>query len=315
MELLNYLIDNRINKDNFRKLNNQFKTENFVPFLGAGLSIPTGEPDWENLLKKMQSSTSVKIRLQKDVNGNVNYPRCFSNLYRKMENKLNFYSHLFKHTEPTETSYTACHREIVSIFNSYITTNYDSIIEQVFEKDKNQKIKRHFFSNYDIGNLDNSIIYLHGHKCINYAILKEEDYDYFYPTVSRKNGIPIVESFLENIYKHKTLLFIGFSFSDKYIYSFLQYLASKNKEKTHFALINKNTSIYSEYKSRSHEYRKLGEKSKARKEENKFYESLTDLNIHSIVYNQNIFIEKLLEKLSTEKTLPDLKRHPITGEV
>jgi hypothetical protein len=69
-------------------------------------------------------------------------------------------------------------------------------LEKAYQEKIRKGIRKFFFSSYGLENLNDCIVYLHGHKKIDFAIIKKEDYDYFYPNVSRESGIPIIESFL-----------------------------------------------------------------------------------------------------------------------
>jgi len=132
--------------------------------------------------------------------------------------------------------------------------------------------------------------------------------------VSNKSGIPVVETFLENIYTQKTIIFIGISFNDKFIYRFLEYLATKHKSKSHFLLTSENSVFYLDYRKKADEYRKANEIKRANDQENKYYQDLMKINIYPIVYRQNIFVERLLEKLSKERRVTSMISYPITGE-
>jgi len=315
MELDNYIIDHEINKENFNRLIEQFDKKNFIPFIGAGPSVPTGEPNWDELFKRMKQSLKIRVNRSKYSDGSYNYPKSFSKLFKKMNDKSKFFEEVFRNIEPTETSYTAFYIHLVNTFDSYITTNYDTPIEQAYLNQKGQKIRRYFFTCYDLQNLSNSIVYLHGHKDINFAILKEEDYDYFYPTVSKKSGIPILEDFLEKVYTKNTMIFIGFSFTDRYTLKFFEYLATKHKSRNHFLLTWEMDRFYSAHQKRAEEYKKIGEKERAKEEEQKYYQDFIRLNIYPIVYKRNIFVERLLEKLERKAQIPEIESYPITGEV
>jgi len=297
MRLEDQLIDNEINRENLAKLKEGF-SKDFIPFIGAGSSVPLGEYNWNDLFKKMKTSLGINVRLAKDSSGQPDYPRSFSKLYRKMENKSEFFTQVFQNIEPTETSFTASHINIVESFECYVTTNYDTPIEKAYYNQKKQKIKRHFFSCYEMEDFKGGIVYLHGHKDINFAILKKEDYEYFYPSISRKNGIPILEGFLENIYKLKTIIFIGFSFQDRYLHDFFHYLASKyrDNEKTHFLLTN------------------ASDENKV-KEKKFYYDFIREMKVYPIVYKEHIFIEQLLRELKIPATIPIIEEPKISPEV
>jgi len=72
------------------------------------------------------------------------------------------------------------------------------------------------------------ICYLHGNKDKNLYILKTEDYDTYYPSVSNKEiHDASLEDFLKYCYKNKIIIFLGLSFQDPYLKKFFFNLAKK----------------------------------------------------------------------------------------
>lgn len=205
-----YIVDDPLNKSNLDSLISSFKTETFVPFIGAGPSTVLGAKDWEGLITNLcKLSGPLKFKKTKNLDGKIDYPSSFSRLFKKLNTRgvtaEQFYNELFEYIRPTLTEWTCFHLNLVTLFDSCITTNYDSPIERAFEKHHHKPATRYFFSCYGLNNLRDCIVYLHGHKEINFCIIKSEDYDYFYPTVSKKNGIPILEKFLTDILRKRML--------------------------------------------------------------------------------------------------------------
>ena len=82
--LEDYITDNPFNKDNLSTLIKSFNRETFVPFVGAGPSTILGEPGWKELLNNLCNAFGFKIRRTKLPNGKADYPKTFSNLYKKI---------------------------------------------------------------------------------------------------------------------------------------------------------------------------------------------------------------------------------------
>jgi len=266
-----YLVDNEINKRNLNLLIKEFKKEVFIPFIGAGCSLPLGEPDWENLFKKLRMKYKLRVKLSRDKDGLVNFPRLFSKIYSRLPNNNNFYKDIFEILRPTVTTGTFLHIYLIRAFDSYLTTNYDTPIEEAYYLHKKVRLKKYYlFCPMPDINFKNCIVYLHGHRDINFAIIKEEDYKYFYPSISGMPGAPLLESFLEYILQKKKIIFIGSSFSDKYLVSFLKL---KNRINKHFLLIDNSTDRYQAYIKVVEEYKSKNELEKAKEQENKFYSS------------------------------------------
>jgi len=297
------LVDHPLNKRNFEDLRNSFDRKSFVPFVGAGPSTPMGEPDWEDLFKKLKMHFGVRInRINRD-NGTLDYPKMFSNLFKKVPDKSQFFKILFQKLEPTKTRATNLHYSLVELFDTYLTTNYDSPIEVAFERlNKKTRLTKHYFACYDLNDLNNCVIYLHGHKDINFGIIKLEDYEYFYPTVSKKYGIPILEDFLSRIFISKTLVFVGFSFVDYYFCEYLIYLdQTTTLDIRHFSLLGDSSEVYRECRSKEDEYIKVGDKKNADKVVSEFFDG--PYGIRPVVYKEShVVIEDLFDEFN--RTIP-----------
>lgn len=301
--LENYIVDNPLNRNNLDSLFSSFKKDSFVPFIGAGPSTVLGAADWKDLITNLCKSFGVKKFKKVKNNGNIDYPRSFSKIFKILNDrgfkKEEFYKKLFECIKPTATEATFFHLKLVKLFNACVTTNYDSPIEKAFQEHYRKAPSKYFFSSYGLNNFKDCIVYLHGHKEINFCIIKAEDYEYFYPSVSKKNGIPIIEEFLTEIFTKKSVIFVGFSFDDPYISNYMDLLESLEPFKNvHYWLISESTKDYSETMQRAEEYKKAGAPDKAKDEVITFYNGKR--NIKPIVYkgHEHIFVEKLFETLT-----------------
>lgn len=295
--LEDYIIDNPLNKENLHTLISTFEKDSFVPFVGAGPSTTLGAPNWKKLIDDLSKTFGIKIKPRKR-DGKVDYPKAFSNLYKKLDNKKQFYNKIFENLWPTKTTVTGFYLRLVDLFYAYITTNYDSPIEIAYQNQHNTELKKYFFSCYEMSNFKDCIVYLHGHEDINFCIIKTEDYDYFYPTVSKKNGIPVLEDFLSEIFSKKSVIFAGFSFDDLYIEQFIRLLNAVEPFKNcHYWLLSESARVFSEIKQRVHQFNQIGRSDKGTLEMTKFFNGTT--NIKPIVYKADfdIFIEKLFQRL------------------
>ena len=305
MLLEDSIIDNPINKSNLQELLTSFDRDLFIPFIGAGPSIILGEPDWNDLFLKLCKALNTKnVKRKKHPDGSIDYPVSFSRLFDRSQDQSKFYSELFKIVEPTKTSATFFHKRLVQAFGSYITTNYDSPIEEAFlDTYPDRKLLKQYFSCYGLHNIDDCIIYLHGHKDINFCIIKSEDYNYFYPSIGDKSsGIPILEDFLTEVFTKRSIIFVGFSFNDKYIEKLIRYIHTRETLRyPHYWLLSESLESYGSIKQKSDELRKSGDVKKAEYVLLQFFSG--QMNIKPIVYKQDyhIFTEKLFQKLGESK--------------
>jgi len=309
-----WLVDDLPCKQNFEELIATFDKGTFVPFIGAGPSSKLGPPDWDGLFKEMNKPFNLDEPTEK----NSDYPEAFSCLYKEFKkiskDSSDFFKKLFEIVELKQTRFHPLYLRIWRFFKLCVTTNFDDAIRNAYTeytKIKNSKTKiklrEYYFHLVKMDNFENSIVYLHGHKNINFAIIKKEDYDYFYPSVSQRDGIPILEKFLERIYKEKTIIFMGFSFSDYYVRKFLLYLAKNEKElrRKHF-WITDDTCFYTDKNlKKPEEYRRKEEREEAKKEILNLYKYWEEFNIFPIVYDHayNIFVEELIELVGEQQKI------------
>lgn len=312
------IVDNPVNKSNLDTLIGSFSKGSFIPFVGAGPSIVLGAADWEKLLSDLCKSFSLTHFKKAKKDGKVDYPKTFSKLFKSLNSKgttnQNIYEKLFNCVRPTVTQATWFHVLLVKLFDSCITTNYDHPLEKTFQERYGKPPAKYFFSCYGIDNLKECIVYLHGHKDLNFCIIKEEDYDYFYPSVSGKNGIPILEDFLSEVFAKKNVIFIGFSFDDKYFEDCLSHLhATKPFANCHYWLVNESSEVFLNLKQRAEKYSRAGFPDKATTEVSNFFHG--KMNIKPIVYREHVFVEnlfqKLIESLPTEITSAALSGVPV----
>lgn len=290
-----YLIDHPTNRENLYSLFDTFERNRdiFVPFIGAGISTITGASGWKDLLLKMIHKHKVDINTE-DIEAkndtDIDFPKLFSELFRKSDKKNDFYKDLFGFIEPTDYPFNPSLSPLIKTFNFIVTTNYDKALETLYKEFfPNNKLTKHFFSSYPNNNIlsNHNIVYLHGYKDINFAIIKSEDYEYFYP--SEHLGIPIIQDFLDFLFTNNIVIFIGFSFNDKYIKKYFEYLSTKYKNKKHYILIPIEENI---------ENAPYFNVKKYYEEEFNRYKKI---NIYPIIFNEKIFIYLLFKELNNIK--------------
>lgn len=195
-------------------------SERIIPFLGAGISTPLGLPDWKELLLQLKRGLTEKDTEQ--------YETLISRGdYLRALTFLNRYSGFFKDKRLIK-------REITNIIKSkynknlddnlhnirdilklnsdfYITTNYDNALTDyrdefvmplcIDEIEDTQEL---------LNEKEHRVIHLHGHiDKPKSMIVDEDDYNTLYSD-------PRITSKLYSILGNRKLLFIGFSFNDRY---------------------------------------------------------------------------------------------------
>ena len=110
-----------------------------------------------------------------------------------------------------------------------VTTNFDNLLEETYEiKGKITGTRRRKLKTQSLPNIElvdcfrrskkQNVVYLHGHADEEHVVLTRQDYDDYYPSESGKpEGERVLENYLEYIYSNYTIVFVGFSFRDKYV--------------------------------------------------------------------------------------------------
>ena len=173
-----------------------------VIFVGAGVSMNSGVPSWNQLTNRMKAelpnefseeTDALKIaQIYKDYRGHKEY-------MDKVKDIL-----LYDKAVPNPL-----HKSILALNPCHIiTTNYDDLIEQELSKD---------FLQYHIVRKDkdipqmtypNTLVKMHGDYVTDNIVLTEDDY-YNY-----KENFPLTRAFVLSLFASKLILFVGFSFAD-----------------------------------------------------------------------------------------------------
>ena len=200
-------------------------------FVGAGISRGAGYVDWKGLLCDIANSLGLDINKEYDLLSIAQY---HVNKHGRTRINKTILEEFTEELEETEN-----HNIIARLpFQTIWTTNYDTLIEDACKKynkivDVKSSVKQLF---YNKPKRDLVLYKMHG--SIEYpddAVLTKEDYEGYFTT--HEAFITALSGELIS----KTLLFIGFSFSDPnidYILSRLNF-KYKHKEKEHYCLLKK----------------------------------------------------------------------------
>ncbi|MEI8012748.1 MAG: SIR2 family protein [Candidatus Omnitrophota bacterium] len=205
------ILDNLDQHDRFLRLTEAYKADGIMPFVGAGLSIPSGYPGWTHFLRKKWSETLLPKSDLDELLINGHYEDAAQKLADSLEDAL--FSEVIDHT-------FGCSREPLAgaagllpyIFNgSVVTTNFDNVIERCYlsaDKPFSEKLSGHDSS--EIKRLlalnERFILKLHG-KAItgNGRILTKSEYDIHY------EGDYTIQNTIKAICASNSLLFLGCS--------------------------------------------------------------------------------------------------------
>ncbi len=227
--------------ENFKLLQQRYNLDKdkCIPFIGAGLSKPTGINGWYELLISMIEKFELqdKQTLIKDLDNNL-YMETASRIYAQIEEK-EYFDFLNLQFIQNSTLTTSTIIKIVSLFKAIITTNYDTTIENAFKTIEFIKTGKstktyniQYLPKFDTFNFvgKNNVVYLHGYTNKSHYLLRKEDYEYFYPSISKKeDAVKMLEEFLKANIQKNCLIFFGFSFEDEYFYEFVKFLINEKK--------------------------------------------------------------------------------------
>jgi hypothetical protein len=235
-----------MNKLHLQKLQNAYRENKLIPFIGTGLSSPFGIPDWGNLIlnlaERCLDATLVPmiekacerqkywlaIKNIKDIGdiSDLTIQQEIANItIEKMQNEISDIEHNYKDLANMN-------------FKNYLTTNYDLLINKYLSNPLTipqvlYKVEVNSQTFFQQNNRPN-IWHLHGHiSDVGSIVISEEKYNELYTNDKYKNLFSIFQG-------HGVLLFMGFSLADQYIQDMLR----RNKNffnSEHYILLNKPT--------------------------------------------------------------------------
>ncbi|PCE63774.1 SIR2 family protein [Sediminicola luteus] len=211
-----------------------FKQENVVLFVGSGLSIDLGLPNWNQLVIEIIShiesrTNSDNLGLFKQLleTSNMDALDVLTQIEKKGHKKL-AQDYIGNRLRLKDNCNLTLQKRIFAKCSRIITTNYDHAFEKALG-DSVHKVS--FNSIHSISNLsskDEYIFKIHGDVDEpDNCILFESDYKKLYEQNGEREELLINQ--IKNLILNKTLVFIGFSFSDPYIKEIMDHIFNITK--------------------------------------------------------------------------------------
>jgi len=202
-------------------------------FAGAGLSVPAGFVNWQDLMTEIAQGLGLNINKEKDLVSMAQYHVNENRTRSKLNKKI-----IEEFTE--EASETENHRIIARLpFSSIWTTNYDELIEKTFTK-LNKVVDVKYTNNQLLTTKPKRDIVIYKmHGDVNHpndAILTKEQYEQYHQTHE-----PFINALAGELCT-KTFLFLGFSFTDPnldYVLSRLNF-RFKEVQRQHYCFVKKH---------------------------------------------------------------------------
>lgn len=200
------------NADRFNALQKSFKQGSVTPFVGAGLSIPSGYPGWTSYLYQLRRETTVSEAKLDSFIAKGEYEEAAQALYDAMPPDA-FDEHLENKFDAKDGQLSGCVRFLPHCFtSSVITTNFDGVLKRCYD-DFRKPFDEELLGAEAIelprllGKNQNVLVKLHGKaNTARSRILTMSEYDAHYVDATK------LEDCIQAIAR-KTLLFLGCSLS------------------------------------------------------------------------------------------------------
>ncbi|WP_295199533.1 SIR2 family protein [uncultured Chryseobacterium sp.] len=239
-----------------------------VYFIGSGISVPSGLPDWKRLMEKFVKEIGIdKVENTDDLPLLAQYyinEKSKVDLYKAIntdfiKKKPNDYHNLFKITN------------IKTIW----TTNYDDLLEKTFTNNCEVKISDSEVFTFLEDNEKIEIIKVHGsikHK-IKDLVITQSDYEDFF--INK----PIIVQRLKVDLLQKSFVFMGYNYGDPNIQNILTEVrrlkSDKNKIRHYILLKNKTDQKF-----------------------NLWCKNLERYNVFPVIYEEHSDLEEIIKKIA-----------------
>lgn len=228
--------------DNARRLFEASHNNDLVIFVGAGVSINSGVPDWRELIQEFKKSLPDSVINEND------YLK-IAQLYKESVPSGDYLNSIRGVLKDGKVHPNPIHEAILNLTPTHIiTTNYDNLIELSVDSSRT-----HFSvirSDEDVPYAKSSrfLIKMHGDFVSRKIVLTESDY-YNYT-----KNYPLLDNLVKSIFASKTILCIGFSFNDlnlKIILNTIQSMLGNNAKPVYLlANYNENPVLYNYLKNK-----------------------------------------------------------------
>ena len=233
------------------KIYKAINNNSFGIYVGAGLSVGAGLPNWktllEDLIKMIEAETSTpKDRvneLRKLINDPTKYLLLAEEIRESLSDDLNIY--IKEKFDDRGIKPTKAHELAVSLKSKFVvTTNYDTLLEKAFIKTHLEEFPNVLTYedasaiNYNLWNDEYFILKAHGDakNAPKNIVLTEKDYR---KIIHQTYGY---QSVLHTIFSSCTILFLGASLTDPELLLLLGFIHNifHGGSPHHFALMDKD---------------------------------------------------------------------------
>lgn len=219
------------NETRIAELQSLISTGRAIPFIGAGLSVPTGMPTWGKFLRDTCKKTKgFKVTELEALLASGDYEGAATRIFGAMPPQL--FSERFETSFKIQSAQNieGAIRFIPTLFDSHvITTNFDEILETVFEeagRPFNETLYGTGISEFRMASLRGArcLLKLHGtYKNNQGRVLLKEEYDDFYASTN----VGCQE--FSHLFKNGGMVFLGCSLAQDRTMALFKKLADDDK--------------------------------------------------------------------------------------
>lgn len=213
--------------EDFRFLHKSILDNELVVFVGAGVSMGSGLPSWNQLVEEIKEKLGIVGSPYAD---NTIVPQLYYNTRGKKDYNELIHDLLDK---PSATP-NEIHECLVKMNPRYIiTTNYDDLIEKKFNENGIFFDVIEKDTDLPYAHTDHMLIKMHGGFKYNNFVLKEDDYLNYY------SNFTLISSYIKALFARYTILFVGYSYNDpdtKQLFSWVRNILREDQQRAY--LIN-----------------------------------------------------------------------------
>lgn len=177
------------------------KQGRLVIFVGAGVSRNSGIPTWGTLIDEFKKELNI---------GDETDPLRVAQIYKDSRGEKEYMDKVKSVLKYSKAQPNPIHKAMLALSPChFITTNYDDTLEQEIEDDYKQYAVIRCDKDIPNMNYPNAVIKMHGDFETDNIVLTEQDYNDY------ERNFPLVRAFVLSLFASKTVLFVGFSFTDR----------------------------------------------------------------------------------------------------
>ncbi|WP_413288388.1 SIR2 family protein [Bdellovibrio sp. HCB337] len=247
IELVTEILKNFDNKGRLTDLIRSIRNKRALPFVGAGMSVPSGMPGWSKFLKKCAEEGSLDAAHIDMLIKDGKFEDCADLIIKHLTE--DWFNQKFRYNFSSEISdIKGAVQLLPDLFSSgIITTNFDNVLEKVFIQ--NEKAFEHIsigpkndFSKY-LSKGIHSLFKIHG-DIYSPAdrVLTKREYDAAYGNMVDSFG-NLIPKFIKHVSTSYCLLFLGCSLTQDRTMSVLRSIKELHQSEglgspEHFAILS-----------------------------------------------------------------------------